>query len=324
MPIVQSPQVSVIIPAYNTAPLISRCLDSVFAQSYSGLEVIVVNDGSPATLDLERALAPYLDRIIYIKQENKRAAGARNTAIRRARGNFLAFLDSDDSWLPEHLDSQMDLIRKDPALDLVYADSLVGGDFTRTWRFMERCPSQGEANFCSLIEERCQIPVSTVVARKHAIVKAGMFDENLPRMDDYDMWLRAAFHGAKIRYTRQIQARLSGTRPDSLSQSASKVAEAYCSILQSTLRTLPLTPLERDVVTNRLVESKAMFQLEEAKRQLHSGQFGRARELFCEANRHFRRPELNLAVFGLGIAPVTTGKVIETWSRVRNGQPNNR
>jgi glycosyltransferase involved in cell wall biosynthesis len=90
------PTISVIIPSYNTAPLIANCLDSVFAQSFSDFEVVVVNDGSPDTAKLEEALRPYLEKIVYIVQENKRAAGARNTAIGKARGEFLAFLDSDD------------------------------------------------------------------------------------------------------------------------------------------------------------------------------------------------------------------------------------
>src|SRR5277367_3487063 len=102
-----APRVSVIIPTYKTADLIAGCLDSVFAQTYSNFEAMVVNDGSPDTPDLEVALQPYMGRIVYIKQENKRAAGARNNAIRQARGEFVAFLDSDDSWMPDHLSSQM-------------------------------------------------------------------------------------------------------------------------------------------------------------------------------------------------------------------------
>src|SRR3954463_33348 len=107
----RTPRVSVIMPSYNTAPLIGRCLDSVFEQTFQDFEVVLVNDGSPDTPQLERVLSPHLekhgDKIVYIKQENKRCAGARNTAIRNARGEFVAFLDSDDVWLPDHLAEQM-------------------------------------------------------------------------------------------------------------------------------------------------------------------------------------------------------------------------
>src|SRR5437667_7582647 len=208
-----TPRISVIIPAYKTAHLIAGCLDTVMAQTFQNFEAVVVNDGSPDTPELEKVLAPYMDRIVYIKQPNKRAAGARNTAIQQARGEFLAFLDSDDSWLPEHLAAQMKLADADPSLDLIYSNALVVGNPAREWEFMDRCPSNGEPTFAALITERCQIPISTVVVRKTALVKAGGFDETLPRCDDYDMWVRTAFHGAKIGYGRTVQAHLNAGRP---------------------------------------------------------------------------------------------------------------
>src|SRR5947209_17413292 len=159
-----TPKVSIIIPAYNTAGLIKGCLDSVFSQTYSDFETLVINDGSPDTLELEQVLQPYMDRIIYLKQENKRAAGARNTAIRNARGEFLAFLDSDDCWLPCHLAAQMNRLAEDTALDLVYANGMRIGDLRRQVEFMRKCPSSGPATFEALVVERCQIPVYTVVA----------------------------------------------------------------------------------------------------------------------------------------------------------------
>src|SRR5258706_6199184 len=113
-----TPKISVIMPAYNTARLIAASLDSVLQQSFQDFEVLVVNDGSPDAAALEEVLAPYLERIVYIKQENKRAAGARNTAIRQARGEFLAFLDSDATWLPDNLGSQMKWFTEDPTLGL--------------------------------------------------------------------------------------------------------------------------------------------------------------------------------------------------------------
>jgi glycosyltransferase involved in cell wall biosynthesis len=314
-----TPEVSIIIPAYNTAEFVSQCMDSVFAQTYSDFEVVVVNDGSPDTPELERALAPYLDRIVYIKQQNKRAAGARNTAIHSARGNFLAFLDSDDVWFPGHLAAQIKQFQLQPDLDLVYADGLVG-DGENEWRFMDRCPSHGEATFSSLVVERCQIPISTVVARRAAVVKAGLFDETLPCFDDYDMWLRTAFHGGKIGYTREVQVRARGKRPGSLSESIHKIVAAYWSILEKALQTLPLSQVQREIIIARLKESKAVFQLEEAKRQLHLREFTRASQLFREANRHLRRPDVRLALLGLRIAPSLTCKAVETWGRLGIGR----
>ena len=103
------PLVSVIIPAYMAAAYIHETLESVFRQTYRNFEVILINDGSPDTEDFERAIAPYRDRIIYIRQENGGPSAARNTGIRRARGEYLAFLDSDDVWYPTCLAALVEL-----------------------------------------------------------------------------------------------------------------------------------------------------------------------------------------------------------------------
>jgi glycosyltransferase involved in cell wall biosynthesis len=284
--------VSIIIPSYNTAHLIAACLDSVFAQTFEDFEAIVVNDGSPDTADLEKVLQAYLDRnsdcnpgrLVYIKQVNKRAAGARNTAIAKARGEFLAFLDSDDTWLPNHLESQMKQFQADPALCLAYANAVMVGDPARHVEFMTRCPSQGEAGFEALVVERCQIPVSTVVARKSAIVKAGGFDETLTRCDDYNMWLRTAF-------------------------------------LEKADQNLPLTPAQHDLVRGRAAEIHARYLLEDGKVLLSARDFPKARERFSEANQYLHRAKLSLVLFGLKVAPNATSRLYSFWTQRHSGAP---
>lgn len=301
------------MPSYNTAGLIAASLDSALQQTFQDYEVIVVNDGSPDTPELEKVLAPYLklhpEKILYLLQENKRAAGARNTAIARARGEFLAFLDSDDTWLPDHLFRQIELFEKDPALDLVYSNALFMGNSRPPSEFMKWCPSDGAADFRALVVERCQIPISTVVARKTALVRAGLFDESLARCDDYDMWLRAAFHGARIGYTRNVQARLNAGRPGSLGASSAKMVEAYWKILDKAMRTLPLSESDRTLVRNRATETRALYFLEEGKYRLRQKEFDQARRLIKEANAYFRRSKLSLVVFGLSIAPRATRRL---------------
>lgn len=310
------PRVSVIMPSYNTAHLIAAALDSVLLQTFRDFEVIVVNDGSPDTPELERVLASYGSTIVYIKQENKRAAGARNTAIGRACGEFLAFLDSDDIWLPDHLVSQMRLFEENPVLDLVYCNCLSVGRETRPHDFMSRCPSHGQATFLALVREECQIPISTVVARKSALVKGGLFDESLARCDDYDMWLRAAFHGAKISYTKRVQAHLTDGRPGSLGTSRAKMDESYWRILQKAEQTLPLSDHDRNVVQERAKEIQGRYLLEEGKLRLHQGQFDEAKKLLSEANSYLRRSKVSLVLFGLSIAPSATRKIASLVGRI--------
>jgi glycosyltransferase involved in cell wall biosynthesis len=322
MPAAQSnpaPRVSVIIPSYKTADLITTCLESVFAQTYSDFEAIVVNDGSPDTPELEKVLQPYMSRIVYIKQENKRAAGARNNAIRNARGEYVAFLDSDDTWMADHLSSQMQLFADDPSLDMVYSNGLLVGTPGQEIEFMKKCPSEGQATFDALIMERCTLSISTVVARKRTLLDAGLFDEKLLRCDDYDMWARSAFGGAKIGYTRKLGARFFIGRPGSLSQSRAKMAEAYWIILEKFKRTLPLEGADRELVEKRAAEIKARYLLEEGKNKLEERQFDQARKSIAEANSYFRKSSLSLALLGLSIAPSATTKVMSLLRRIRNG-----
>ena len=316
-----APLVSIVIPSYQTADLISACLESVLAQTFQDFEALVINDGSPDTAELEKVLQPYMGRIVYIKQENKRAAGARNNGIRRARGEFIAFLDSDDTWLPNHLENQSQLLQEDPSLDFVYANALLVGDPAHEPEFMEKCPSSGEATFQALIVERCQIPISTVVVRRESLLKAGLFDETLLRCDDYDMWLRCAFHGAKIGYRKTVQARLLIGRPGSLSVSRARMAEAYWRILEKTAQSLPLSDSDRRVVVGRAAEIKGQYLLEEGKAKLAERKFDQARALLAEANGYLRKSALSLAVFGLDVAPKATGRVLNLWARRRNGSP---
>src|SRR3989442_2756657 len=124
----QSPKVSDIIPAYNAAAFVGETLGSVFAQTFTDYEVIVINDGSPDTEAFERAIAPYRERLNYIEQENRGASAARNAGLRAARGEFVAFLDADDSWLPNYLEEQIKFLRAHN-VDLVCADAAIYNEF---------------------------------------------------------------------------------------------------------------------------------------------------------------------------------------------------
>jgi len=220
--------------------------------------------------------------------------------------------------MPDHLSSQMHLFAEDPAIDLVYCDGILVGDGAQESEFMKVCPSTGEATFAALIVERCQIPISTVVARKRTLVDAGLFDEKLARCDDYDMWVRSAFSGARIRYSRKLGARLFVGRPGSLGQSRARMAEGYSIILEKYKRTLPLKDADRAVVEKRAAEIRARYLLEEGKCKLEERQFDKARELIAEANGYLHSSRLSLAVLGLSVAPGATAKLLSFWNRMRN------
>jgi glycosyltransferase involved in cell wall biosynthesis len=138
-------RVSVIIPAYNVAPYIAETLKSVFGQTKSAFEVVVVNDGSPDTTELEEVLRPFRDRIVYLKQENRGLSGARNTGIRVATGDLIALLDGDDVWMPQYLETQTrrrhDFFEATPST--IWCTATRGSSATRTktgssWRSVRR------------------------------------------------------------------------------------------------------------------------------------------------------------------------------------------
>ena len=139
------PAVSVIIPAYRASRDIADALASVFSQTFTDFEVVVVDDGSPDAAELEAAVAPFRDRIRFIVQPNRGAGAARNTAIRASTGRLLAFLDADDRWTADFLARQVALIESDRRLALVYCDARLSGDSPLAGRrFMENAPSDGE------------------------------------------------------------------------------------------------------------------------------------------------------------------------------------
>ncbi|MCM3903461.1 MAG: glycosyltransferase family 2 protein, partial [Pyrinomonadaceae bacterium] len=190
------PNASVIIPAYNSSEYLSDTLASVFGQTFSDYEVIVINDGSPDTEKLEQVLEPYRDRIVYLKHENRGAAAARNSGLRVARGEFIAFLDADDRWLSSYLQEQLEFLKKTGA-DIAYADALMLGDPQIAGRtYMELAPSRCAVTPESLLEVNVGVVTSGVVARKKLIYEVGLFDEGIRRGHDFDLWLRLAQKGA--------------------------------------------------------------------------------------------------------------------------------
>src|SRR5208282_4994312 len=167
--------------------------------------------------------------------------------------------------------------------------------------------------------ERCQIPISTVVARKAAIVKAGGFDESLPRCDDFDLWLRTAFYSAKIGYIRHVTTSMALGRPGALGTSRASVAEAYWRILENADRRLPLSETQRKLVRERTAELHAKYLLEEGKLDLSAGEFARARERFTEANQYHKQAKLSLMLLGVEVAPAAFGKFFAYRTRRRDG-----
>lgn len=307
----RKPTVSVIIPAYNAADYIGEALSSVFAQTFSDFEVIVVNDGSPDTERFERAIEPYRDRIVYLRQENRGPSAARNLAIRTARGEYVAFLDSDDSWLPEYLAEQLKIFEANPLLDLVYCDAMLHGDraLAAGKTFMQVCPSKGAVTFQSLLVEDCQVVTSGTVAKRRAVIEAGLFDERFFRSEDHDLWMRLAYQGCRIAYHEKVLVR-HRLHPSSLAASNEKLLADQIEVLRKLKRTLQLPPETKSLLQKQVTYYQASLDLEEGKRQLLMGRVEQGGQLLARANVFFHRTDLTLVLLGLRFAPRLTVFVI--------------
>ncbi len=269
-PGLQPIRVSVIIPAYNCANSIAAALNSVLEQTFSGYEIIVVNDGSPDTPQLDQALAPYMDRIRYLRQENRGPSGARNTGILEARGKYVAFLDSDDRWLPQHLAAQVALLESDPALGLVYADAVLIVNDVQVRTSFQASPQSHPVTFEALITEQCSVVTSATVASRAALIKAGLFDEQFKRCEDFDLWARVMQRGFRIDYAREVQ--VVHRCGDGLSSDAEAMKRSLIAVYAKMASQLPVSEAQKQLILRRHARAQAELQLELCKKCLLAGQ----------------------------------------------------
>ncbi|HET9531897.1 MAG TPA: glycosyltransferase, partial [Blastocatellia bacterium] len=258
--------------------------------------------GSPDTDRLMRALAPYRDRIVYIEQENRGLSGARNTGIRAARGRYIALLDSDDIWEPQYLAVQVGLLERDPTIDVLSPNALIFGESLYAGRkYQEVNPADCEVIFERLVTQQCYVWVG-VTARREAVIRAGMFDESLRSVEDFDLWLRIIKGGGRIVCHRQVLARYR-KRPGSLSADSVWMYQHALRVLEKAEHTLNLTASERDALKRQQARFQAMKRLYEGKRALFRGDVKEAVEALSEANLFLRSRRIRLALLSLRFAP---------------------
>lgn len=278
-----APLVSVIIPAYNCSSFIAAALDSVLAQTMPDYEIIVVNDGSLDTPELERVLQPYAASIRYIKQANGGASAARNTAVRAARGRYLAFLDSDDIWLPHHLEHQTRLLLQDPSLGLVYSNGVRVKDDRLIAIAFDETPQSLPVNMVSLLLEKATVNTSSTVVIREAVVAAGLFDEQLKRCEDVDLWLRLAQRGVGITFSREVQ--IAHRLANGLAASGDLMKQALVAVYKKLLATHNLPEEQSAIIHQRIAAVSVALYFERAKESLLLGKFDEANENIGQARR---------------------------------------
>jgi glycosyltransferase involved in cell wall biosynthesis len=287
-----------------------EALTSVLNQTFNSHEVIVINDGSPDTDELERELRNYPARLQYIKQENRGAAAARNAGLRCARGEYAAFLDADDRWLPNFLEEQLELIKSTNA-DFVFSDALLFGEPRSARRtFMGLKPPRSAVTPENLLAVKVAVLTSAVLARKQPIFDVGLFDETIKRGHDFELWFRLAKAGIRFAYNPKVLAEYrvvaSGLSGNALSQ-----LNRTLSVLEAVKAKGTLTQSEDAALNLNMQRTRGALALESGKEKLLGGDFEGALQSIEEAKRYLPTMKLRLVSLGVRIAPETVRRLIQ-------------
>lgn len=182
------PSLSVVIPAYNNAPLLGHAVQSVREQGHSDLEIIVIDDGSTDnTVEVLEQLQG--SDLRSVRQANAGPAAARNLGIAEASGEWIAFLDADDHWLPGKLSAQFDALRKYPEAEFSYTDALMR--FPDGHETTSKARNSSTDLFSDLVWGN-QLATGTMLVRRRCFEEVGLFNVGLRTAEDWDMWLRLA------------------------------------------------------------------------------------------------------------------------------------
>ncbi len=180
--------ITVIIPTFNRGWIVEEAIKSVLAQDYPNFELFIVDDGS--TDDTKAILSRYVNDIVVLNQKNKGVSAARNKGIMKSSEKYIAFLDSDDLWLPEKLSCQIDFFKQNPEAMICQTNEIwIRNGVRVNPKKVHKKPS-GMIFKPSLL--RCLVSPSAVMMRRDLFENVGLFDEQLPACEDYDLWLRVS------------------------------------------------------------------------------------------------------------------------------------
>lgn len=278
-------QVSVMVPVYNQVRFVAATLDSVLAQSYPYIEVIVVDDGS--TDDTPRVLETYAHRVQIIQQVNRGLAGARNTGYLASRGEYLLFLDSDDLLHPDMIARHVSFLEAYPDFGLCYcAWQQISEDGTRV--LGEVHPNEQGHVLAKILRRTFFFFASGTLLRRAAFERAGLFDDSLRWGEDADLWLRLAHAGFAFGYIDQalLNYRI---RAHSMTASVSpKQVAGWLRVLDKFFADPDLPPEVKALEA----EAHSILHYETAGRYFRDGAFVMACDHLRQAARLYPSPDV--------------------------------
>ncbi|MDR1657446.1 MAG: glycosyltransferase [Deltaproteobacteria bacterium] len=256
------PFVSVIIPTYNRIGPLRRAIDSVLTQKEADFELIVVDDGSTdQTTDVLSSLVQSgLIKLIALGK-NCGVSAARNAGIKAAQGELVAFLDSDDQWMPEKLKAQVDFMAQNPSLMISQCQERWIRNGRRVNPGTRHLKAGGDIFIRSL--SLCLISPSAVIMDRKLFSEVGFFDESLPAAEDYDLWLRVCARRQVGLLNRELVVRYSG-HLDQLS--AQPGLDRYRIRALKKILLTPLPPAYRAAAEAELARRKAVYETGRRKR----------------------------------------------------------
>ena len=286
-----TPRVSVIIPAYNAEKFVLEAIQSVAAQDYPAIEVLLIDDGSrDRTVELVEQAARWVQ---VVKQSNAGAGAARNTGLRHATGEFVCYLDADDGWFPGKLKAQVDYLSRHGDVGAVYHNWLVwrpdtAGNYHPPARPEPPAPDQIDPAssgwiYSSLLLD-CIVHTSTIMMRREVAAAVGEFDASLPTGEDYDYWLRLS-RQCEIHKLSGVYSFYRGV-PESLTGSPNASNNEYRVLKRAVEKWGLSSPngvsVSKDVLNRRL--AKLAFDFGYA--HYHRGSKKLARAAFAQTLRH--------------------------------------
>lgn len=258
------PLVSVIIPTYNRAEMLSGAVESVLGQDYPHFELIVVDDGS--TDETPRLLDRYKGRITVVRRENAGVSAARNSGIGAAKGELIAFLDSDDYWMAEKLSAQAAWFEKNPQAMICQTEEIWIRNNRRVNPKVKHKKRGGDIFIPSL--SLCLVSPSAVMMKRPLFSEVGLFNPDLPACEDYDLWLRVACRFPVGLIEKPLAVRRGG-HADQLS--AMPGLDRYrIRAIRKLLETGRLTPDQRNAAVAVLKQKCAIYADGCEKRGRHS------------------------------------------------------
>lgn len=255
----RKPRVSVIIPTYNRAAWLQEAVNSVANQTFSDVELIIADDGSDD--DTRQIVSHFSHPVRYLRLAHSgRPAVVRNRALEAAAGDLVAFLDDDDLWAPQKLEEQVAIFEQRPDLAFIYCDARAMSETGQLSPSLLSPEQKRPERLFDALLTSCFIYPSTVMAHRGRLLEAGGFDESLPIVEDYDLWLRLA-HRGQIDFLSRPAVTVRRHDEGISARRKRQTAEGTIRVLQRVWRNMQLTGRQRLLLRRSLARSHTHLAL---------------------------------------------------------------